>query len=347
MPSWAAVGVIAITGVRLAWKSRWLRRTLLFAWSPALIFAASIFAFEQAVEEKRLPALVEMARGGRSFDRGGMVGMIVAQVLDRTDAGKTGVSDAEQVVVARRLVWTRLLLAFMRAPQAVLLAIVVGLVAPGLISRDLRAKAWLIYFTRPVGRTEYILGKMAILGAIVAVITILPAVALWLAGVLMSPSLWVAAETWDLPLRAVAASVALAIPTVLLALAFSSLTTESRIATFAWFATWVACWIAHAALTTADLVGLTHEPAAAAAAGQGWAVPPRRGPWIVRAAGLDTTLDRWSWISPYHAIGVMQAWAFGIEDRPQAIVPPLAALVTVSVVATALLAWRVAAPARA
>lgn len=346
MPPWAAVGVIAITGARLAWKSRWLRRTLLFAWSPALVFAASIFAFEQAVEEKRLPALVELVRDGRSVDSGGMLGAVVAQILDRPDARKTGMSDAEQVSVARRLVWTRLLLAFMRAPQAVLLAIVVGLVAPALISGDLRARAWLIYFTRPVGRTEYILGKMAILGAIVAVITVLPAVALWLAGVLMSPSLWVAAETWDLPVRAVAASVALAIPTVLLALAFSSLTTESRIATFAWFATWAACWIAHAALTTADLVALTNEPAAAVSAGQGQ-MPPRRGPWIVRAAGLDGTLDRWSWISPYHAIGVVQAWAFGIEDRPQAIVPPLAALVTVSVVATALLAWRVAAPARA
>ena len=49
------------------------------------------------------------------------------------------------------------------------------------------------------------LGKVAILGAIVAVITVLPAVALWLAGVLVSPSIVVAAETWDLPLRAVAA----------------------------------------------------------------------------------------------------------------------------------------------
>ena len=37
----ATVWVIAVTGIRLAWESRWLRRLVFFAWSPALIFAAS------------------------------------------------------------------------------------------------------------------------------------------------------------------------------------------------------------------------------------------------------------------------------------------------------------------
>ena len=101
-----------------------------------------------------------------------------------------------------------------------LLAAVVGLVAPTLISRDLRAKAWLIYFTRPVGRTEYILGKFLILLLLVLVITMLPALALWFTGVLVSPSISVAFETWDLPIRIVTASFILAVPTVLLALAY-------------------------------------------------------------------------------------------------------------------------------
>ena len=99
----------------------------------------------------------------------------------------------------------------MRAPQAVLLAVVIGLVAPTLISRDMRAKAWLVYFTRPVGRREYILGKATILLMLVLAITMLPALALWLMGVLVSPSLSVALETWDLPLRIIVASLALAI----------------------------------------------------------------------------------------------------------------------------------------
>lgn len=344
---WAAVGVIATTGLRLAWKSRWLRRAMLLAWSPAIFFAASFFAFEQAVEEGRLSSLTERAARGGNLDGVGILGTVLADTLGRAAATAEHATEAERLVATRRLVWTRLLLAFMRAPQAVLLAVVIGLVAPTLISSDLRAKAWLVYFTRPVGCTEYILGKVAILGAIVAVITVLPAVALWLAGVLVSPSIVVAAETWDLPLRAIAASVVLAVPTVLLALAYSSLTAESRIASFAWFATWAACWIAHSALTTADLVAATNEQGVAMASDtEPPAPPPRRGHWIARAAGLDAALDRWAWISPYHAVGVVQAWIFGIETRPRAVVPPAAALLTIAVVSSAVLAWRVAAPAR-
>ena len=146
------IWVIAWTGIRLAWESRWLRRMVFFAWSPALIFAASFFAFEQAVDEGRLTSLGTAAQRGRNLDGVGMLGTVLADAL----GGNDGDVDIQ---TTRHLVWTRLLLAFMRAPQAMLLAAVLGLVAPTLISRDLRAKAWLIYFTRPVGRTEYILGK--------------------------------------------------------------------------------------------------------------------------------------------------------------------------------------------
>ena len=38
-PPGSAAFVIATTGIALSWKSRWLRRAVLFAWSPALAFA--------------------------------------------------------------------------------------------------------------------------------------------------------------------------------------------------------------------------------------------------------------------------------------------------------------------
>ena len=219
----------------------------------------------------------------------------------------------------------------------------------------------------------------------------LPALALWTAGVAVSPSIWVAVTTWDLPLRIVVASLALAVPTVLMALAYSSLTAESRIASFAWFATWAACWIAHASLTTADIMqeardetGIVETDATELLRGgdrvrfsveEG--APPRRGKvrprnpgrvdlgenlvdllegrgprngrplrWFSRATGLDDTIDRWAWISPYHSLGVIQAWVFGIERRWQAILPPLVSLCVVSVVSALVLWWRVDAPAR-
>ncbi|MFM8635427.1 MAG: ABC transporter permease subunit [Planctomycetia bacterium] len=351
-----AIGVIATTGIRLAWTSRWLRRALLFAWSPALFFAASFFAFEQAVEEGRLTSMREGARLGRNLDGVGMLGTVLADTLGHSSGADAPATEAEEIVRTRRLVWSRLLLAFVRAPQAVLLAVVVGLVAPTLISRDLRAKAWLVYFTRPVGRLEYILGKGLVLAAIIGGITLLPAVSLWLMGVLVSPSVTVALATWDLPLKVIASSIVLMVPTALLALAYSSLTAESRIASFAWFATWAACWIAHSSLATADLMAAVNEPGihgdldAADSAAAGMTAPgatTRKFRWFARAAGLDPSIDRWAWVSPYHSLGVIQGWIFGIERRPSAIIPPLVALLALCVVSVVILWRRVDAPARA
>lgn len=365
-PAGGAAAVIAATGILLAWKSRWLRRTVLFAWSPALVFAISFFAFEQAVEEGRVARLQIAPPSGGAIDGVGMLGAVLADTLGGgRHGGPTG--SVEEI---RRLVWSRLLLAFMRAPQAVLLAVVIGLVAPPLISGDLRAKAWLVYFTRPLSRSEYILGKAAILGVIVALVTMVPALVLWIMGVLVSPSVWVAVTTWDLPLRIILASIVLAVPTVLMALAFSSLTAESRIAAFAWFATWVACWITHSALVSADMLAAagrtemrSFEPLPDPFADdqvvptpQDRPPPPRferrgdvsqRFRWLTRAAGLDTTIDRWSWLSLYHSLGVLQAWVFGIERRTAAIVPPLITLAVVTLLSLAVLYLRVDRPTRA
>jgi hypothetical protein len=172
---------------------------------------------------------------------------------------------------------------------------------------------------------------------------------------------WSAVATWDLPLKVIASSLVLMVPTALLALAYSSLTAESRIASFAWFATWAACWIAHSSLTTADMMAAANDPAAQTdrgATGSLWGdvdaalggadrPPPRKVRWFARAAGLDSSIDPWAWISPYHSLGVMQGWIFGIERRPQAILPPLIALLTISGISIVILWRRVDAPARA
>ncbi|MFM8283409.1 MAG: hypothetical protein ACKOCW_07590 [Planctomycetaceae bacterium] len=352
----AAVGVIALTGLRLAWTSRWLRRALLVAWMPCVLFAIAFFAFEQAAEDGQFKSIRTKIRMDQALDNLGLLGAVLADTL----AGQPN-GTPRPIEELRHTVWSRLLLAFMRAPQASLLAIVVGLIAPSLISRDLRAKAWLVYFTRPVTAFDYVGGKLVVLAVFVAAITMLPALALWVLGVLVSPDLSVVLTTWDLPLRIVAATVALALPTVLMALAYSSLTVESRIASFAWFATWAACWIAHGALVTADMVAAQDERQPPAigfpeAAGYGDEAlarerPPRRRPpeafrWLQRAAGLDQRVDGWSWISPYHALGVVQAAIFGVETRRTAIVPPALSLAAICVVSSLVLLSRANAPAR-
>ena len=63
--------------------------------------------------------------------------------------------------------------------------------------------------------------------------------------------------------------------------------------------------------------------------------------------GIDAAVDRWAWLSPYHAVGVIQAWVFGVETRPVAVIPPAISLAVVSLASIVVLAWRVAAPMRA
>jgi hypothetical protein len=149
---------------------------------------------------------------------------------------------------------------------------------------------------------------------------------------------------------------------VLLALAYSSLTAETRIAAFAWFATWVACWITHGALTGADLAAGSRPAAATVPAAVADSDDPFddgppavvRGPrgqrrlgWLARAAGIDGTVDRWAWLSPFHAQGVVQAWIFGIERRFAVVLPSLVSLTVIAGGSLVVLFLRVDAPARA
>ena len=130
----------------------------------------------------------------------------------------------EELDQARHHVWAWLLQTLFRYPQGVLMVLVVGLVAPPLIAQDVRSRAFLLYFSRPLTRGEYILGKAAVVWCYLLLITTLPALTLYVMAVLFSPDLSVVEHTWDLPLRILAASAVLMIPTTAVALFFSSLT---------------------------------------------------------------------------------------------------------------------------
>ena len=67
--------------------------------------------------------------------------------------------------------------------------------------------------------------------------------------------------------------------------------------------------------------------------------------WFVRAAGIDAVVDRWAWVSPYHALGSVQAAIFGIDTRPRSWWPSSMTLFVMSVGSLFILAWRITAPA--
>jgi ABC-2 type transport system permease protein len=220
--------VIASTGIRVAGRNTWVRRVLLAAWLPTFALAAIIFGYERLLENRKVALTSGEVRdflgelGNQLQD-----GDLLVEALMKEDLQE-----------GRHMIWSWLLSTFLRVPQAVMTMLVIGMIAPPLIARDVRTRAFLMYFSKPLGRLEYVFGKMMIVSTYLMFITTVPALGCYLFGVALSSNLNVLADTWDLPLRIVLASLIFITPAVSVALMFSSLTSESRYAAFAWFAFW-------------------------------------------------------------------------------------------------------------
>ncbi|HIF01369.1 MAG TPA: hypothetical protein EYG03_02340 [Planctomycetes bacterium] len=225
--------VVAGIGIRRAWQSAWLRRIAFLVWGPPLAYGVLIFLFEQV--------LTSNTQGNADGMRELLRLLLPAEmfpVVQVTLDGLNGADREELLNAARPIFWKSVLLQLQRS-QAIGMVVVVGLIAPSLISQDVRSRAFLLYFSRPLTRVQYIFGKCATVLCYLLLTCTLPQLLLYVFAVLLSPDISVISQTWDLPLRAVAASAAMIVPTTLLALMLSSMTVESRFATFGWFAIWI------------------------------------------------------------------------------------------------------------
>lgn len=235
--------VVAGIGCRRAWQSAWLRRVIFFAWVPAAGMGFLIFLFERSAED---------GVGSSAFFRN--LSRVMLAQGDDFDAISELVSAAgvasspESLAESRHQFWTSLLLSLFQRSQAFIMIPIIGLIAPPLISQDVRSRAFLLYFSRPLTQVQYLLGKLATILVFTSLVTLLPGLLLYVIGVLLSPGIGIVAHTWDIPLRVIGASAIITIPSAILALMFSSLTQESRFASFAWFAVWIFGYAMHAAM---------------------------------------------------------------------------------------------------
>ncbi len=304
--------VIAAVGVRRAWTSSWLKRMLFLAWLPAIGFGIGFFAWEQAaLYPEWREGLVNMLRG-----------FPPSPVADEIRAA----AQSGNMESCRHTVWAFLLQSFFRYPQGIVMVLVVGMVAPPLISQDIRSRAFLIYFSRPLIRGEYVLGKLASLWTFLSMISTVPALSLYVVGVLLSPNLGVISATWDLPLRIIGASAVLMLPTSVLALCFSSLTQESRYAGFAWFVVWILGWFTYVAATATAAINAEYQS--------------RQGQQIVVMEE-----SAWTHLSLYHTLGRVQSWVFGLSDF-QDVVTSIMILTAITVISLTVLVRRISAPMR-
>ncbi len=298
---WTRWWVVALVGIQLALRTSWLSRALAFSWIPAVVIGVGFFAYEQSIVNPQL--------------RTGIANLVLLASGDR-ELAQTVMLTPEAV---RHEVWSSLVLSFFRYPQAIMMLITVGIVAPKLISYDLRNRGYLLYFSRPIRVWEYMLGKSLILWFFLALITTIPALSLYVVGVLLSPQLDVIGLTWDIPPRILAASCVLMLPTASVALACSAMTIESRYAAFSWFALWIIGWVSYSVLSFGERLENT----------------PIRVPRPRRRGGLIEVLDfqsRWELVSPYHLLGRVQQWVFGMYPEDKEIWPYLLVLGTVTLV---------------
>lgn len=331
--------IIAVTGIRLALKSRWVKRILFVAWLPVMYWGIGFYFVEKAIEadqnivqevtpgfEAGLPKTPD-TEAVRSLTRQTLARQIRSRfaIFPKSDQLADSLQSDDEGAL-RNTVWRWLLMVFFRYPQAILILFLIGSVAPALIARDMRSRAFLLYFSRPIGKLEYIVGKLAVPAAFITAVTTLPALALYVFAVLMSPDISVLWNTWDIPIRIILATFALVIPTSAIALMLSSLTQESRFASFSWFAVWALGHGAWLAIVTSTSMRLQ--------------LPP------VHADVMNhPSVSQWSFLSIYNCLGDVQAWIFGFESFSD-IAISFFVMVGIIVASLLILYRRVSAPIR-
>ena len=338
--------VIALSGIRVVARNAWVRRMLVAAWLPTVGLAAIIFGYERLIENQSVAAASPEIRGS-------LAGQLSQELQDGEVVMEALMT--EDLREGRRKMWAWLLSTFLRLPQAVMSMLVIGMIAPPLIARDVRTRAFLIYFSKPIGRFDYVLGKMAIVGAYLMFITTIPALGCYVFGVALSSDLRVLADTWDLPLRIIVASLVFIVPAVSVALMFSSLTAESRYAAFAWFAFWglgFVAWNITYGVMSGDARRTAYDREREAnSLNSGRFNFSRIDQQVVeaeiRVAQKEIAKHPLSLVSMYDTLVRLQRWIFGLETRLSVVLPSLIVVVAVTLFSWMVLLRNVSAPIRA
>ena len=206
---------LAVTrhGVKIALRSYFLRYVLLAAWAPALVLVTTLSAWG-LVERKS-----KIAHMFIEFMRFMNPGVIANPRYYRAE------------------VW-RLAYGYFFHVELFFAMILILLVGPGLISRDLRVNALPLYFSRPLRRIDYFLGKLGVVATFLGMVLILPAIVAYIFGLLFSVDLGVVRDTFGILVGAVAYGLLICVSAGMLILALSALSRNSRYVALLWLGLW-------------------------------------------------------------------------------------------------------------
>jgi ABC-2 type transport system permease protein len=116
--------------------------------------------------------------------------------------------------------------------------ILILIVGPSLISQDLRFNALPLYFSRPLRRIDYFLGKLGIIVAFLGMVIIVPSIIAYVLGLLFSLDISIIRDTFRLLLSSILYGLIIATSAGLLVLALSSLSRNSRYVVLFWLGIW-------------------------------------------------------------------------------------------------------------
>jgi ABC-2 type transport system permease protein len=203
---------IARHGMRTQFRAWYVRILILAAWMPALLLVAVLALWgmiEQGVTgaERFVPFLTMLAK----------------------------TSDLHG---CRQAIWT-ISYSYFFWVELFFVLLIVTLCGPNLISRDLRFNALPLYFSRPMTRFDYFLGKLAVIAALVAAVAVMPAVLAYVLGVCFSLDLSVVRDTWRLLPAAIVYGLVIVVSAGTLMLAMSSMSRRSLYVGVAWLGVWL------------------------------------------------------------------------------------------------------------
>src|SRR5262249_18376129 len=202
---------IARHGVRIGMKNWLLRVAIILAWLPAIGLAFMLCVWGLLEQKSPLAAAVAF-----------LFEFLPSEVL----------ADPK----AYRVEFWTIAYEFFMLCELRYSMILVMLVGPSLISQDLRFNALPLYFSRPLRRIDYFLGKLGVVVWFLAMVMIFPSLIAYVLGLLFSLDLSIIPDTLPVLLASLAYGLLVSVVSGLVILALSSLTRNSRYIALAWLA---------------------------------------------------------------------------------------------------------------
>jgi ABC-2 type transport system permease protein len=227
---------LAVTrhGVRVTLSNPWNRIVLRISLLPAIVLACVLCLWSLLERQSDLIASI------RPF---------------LTFLGQPVLAEPRDYRVA---IWT-LCYSYFLLTQLRFMMLLVLMIGPNLISQDLRYNALPLYFSRPLRRIDYFLGKLGVIVAVLGIVVILPSIIAYVLGMLFSLDITILRDTFGILASSVCYGLVIALSAGTLILALSSLTRNSRYVALMWVGIWFVTAALAGILTSIDQQQRNHE----------------------------------------------------------------------------------------